>query len=108
MSTTTQRPPETTRTPEDSPAAIARTIAQLATAPVHDFVSCISDEDNTRDRLYQRLVARLTADKPGVWSRAKEDDVEERFREDLGTDANPALRGVGAPGRTGDTTRGAW
>ena len=36
----------------------------MATAPVRDFVDCISDEDNTRDGLYQRLVARLTAGWP--------------------------------------------
>ena len=48
MSTSTKRPPETDRTPPETPAAIAREIAQLATAPVRDFVDCISDEDNTR------------------------------------------------------------
>ena len=74
-----------TRTPEETPAAIAQSIAHLATAPVHDFVSCISDEDNTRDHLYQRLVARLTADEPGAWSRAREDDVDAQLRAALAT-----------------------
>ena len=59
--TSTERPPADNRTHEETPAAIASTIAQLATAPIRDFVSCISDEDNTRDRLYGQLVARLTA-----------------------------------------------
>ena len=75
MSTSTKRPPETDRTPPKTPAAIAREIAQLATAPVRDFVDCISDEDNTRDHLYQTLVARLTAAEPGAWSQAKEDTL---------------------------------
>ena len=59
--TSTERPPADNRTHEETPAAIASTIAQLATAPIRNFVSCISDEDNTRDRLYGQLVARLTA-----------------------------------------------
>ena len=78
----------TTHPPEETPAAIARTIAQLATAPVHDFVSCISDDDNTRDHLYQRLGARLTdafTDEPGAWSRAREDDVDAQLRAALAT-----------------------
>ena len=87
MSTPTERPPEDNRTPQ----AIARAIAQLATAPVRDFVDCISDEDNTRDHLYQRLVARLTADEPRAWSKAREDDVEERLRESLATEENMEL-----------------
>ena len=72
MSTSTHRPPETDRTPPETPATIAREIAALATAPVRDFIECISDEDNIRDHLYQRLVARLTVDHPGAWSQAKE------------------------------------
>ena len=67
MSTSTERPPESKHTPQETPAAIAREIAQLATAPVRDFVSCISDEDNERDGLYQRLVARMTAAESGAW-----------------------------------------
>ncbi len=75
MSTPTKRPPESSRTPQDTPAAIAREIAQLATAPVHDFVACISDED-TRDHLYQQLVDCLTAERlsdvvPILWSQAQ-------------------------------------
>ena len=58
----------------------------MATAPVRDFVDCISDEDNTRDQLYQRLVARLTADERGAWSKALEDDVDERLTTALATD----------------------
>ena len=85
MSTSPPRPSTDTRTPQETPAAIASAIAQLATAPVHDFVSCISDEDNTRDRLYQRLVTRLTANEPDMWSRAKEDDVDAQLRAALGT-----------------------
>ena len=88
-----KRPPETDRTPQETPAAIARTIAQLATAPVRDFVACISDEDNERDQLYQRLVARLTADEPHMWSRAKEDDVDAQLRAALGTDEDRARLG---------------
>ena len=92
MSTSVQRPPAEERTPE-TPAAIARTIAALATAPVRDFVSCISDEDNTREHLYQRLVARLTADWPNAWSQAKEDHVEERLAAALATDEDRELFG---------------
>ena len=73
------------RTPEETPAAIARAIATLACAPVRDFVSCISDEDNTRDHLDEQLVARLTADESGAWSQAKADDVDERLRASLAT-----------------------
>ena len=85
MSTSTRRPPESTRTPEDTPAALARSIAALATAPVRDFIACISDEDSERDHLYQRLVERLAADEPAAWSKAKEDDVDEQLRAALGT-----------------------
>ena len=83
----------TSSTPAETPAAIAREIATLATAPVRDFVDCISDEDNTRDHLYQRLVARLTANEPGAWSRAKEDDVDERLNAALATDEARGLFG---------------
>ena len=91
MSTSTKRLSGDNRTPQETPAAIAREIAQLATAPVRDFVDCISDEDNTRDHLYQRLVTRLTADWRGAWSKAREDDVEERLRESLATEENVEL-----------------
>ena len=87
MSTPTARPPE------ETPAAIAREIATLATAPVRDFVDCISDEDNARDHLYGQLVARLTTAEPGAWSQATEDDVDEQLRTALATDEARELFG---------------
>ena len=95
MTTTTpvERPPAADRTPEETPAALARAIAQLATAPVRDFVECISDEDNTRDHVYQQLVQRLTADEPGTWIPARENDVENQLRASLPTDEDRKLFG---------------
>ena len=52
------------RTPEETPAAIARAIAALACASTEGFGAFLNDDDNGRDKLCQRLVERLTADKP--------------------------------------------
>ena len=89
MSTPTKRPSAENRTPQESPTAIARGIAQLATAPLASFGAMINDDD--RDQQWQRLVTRLTADWPDVWSKAKEDDVEERLRANLPTDDDRKL-----------------
>ena len=90
MSTTpTKRPPESSRTPEDTPSVIARSIAQLACAPPESVGAFINDDD--RDAAYQRLVTRLTADEPDAWSRAREDDVEERLGESLSTGEDVTL-----------------
>ena len=47
MSTPTslERPPARNRTPEETPAAFAREIAQLATAPLESFGALINDDD---------------------------------------------------------------
>ena len=87
--TSTERPPARNRTPEETPAAIARTIAALATAPVRDFGAVLDDDD--RDKLWQRLEARVTADSPNAWSTVKEDDVEERLAASLATDEDRTL-----------------
>ena len=79
------------RTPEETPAAIARTIAALATAPTDSFGAVLNDDD--RDRQYQRLVARLTAADPTAWSGATENDVEERLGASLSTEDDRTLFG---------------
>ena len=88
MSTlTVGRPPEDDRTP----AELARELAQMACAPAATFGGLLDDNDTERDRQYQRLLTRLIADWPDMWSRAKEDDVDERLRVSLSTNEDREL-----------------
>lgn len=92
MTTSTpERPSAQHERPQETPAELARAVAQLATAPVRDFIACISDEDNERDQLYQRLVARLTAAHPSAWSKAREDVVDEQLRVSLSNNKDREL-----------------
>ena len=61
MSTPTPRPPESTSTLPETPAAIAREIAQLATAPVRDLVSCgeLSDHSTAKETIQQEAAFLL-------------------------------------------------
>ena len=77
MSTSTQRPPQTDRTPEDTPATMARDIAKMTCASLESFTACI--DDNDRDQLHQRLVQQLTDDLPAEAARLTEADVLERL-----------------------------
>ena len=82
-----QRPSADNRTP----AELARELAQMACAPAATFGGLLDDNDTERDRQYQRLLTRLIADWPDMWSRAKEDDVDERLRVSLSTNEDREL-----------------
>ena len=90
-----QRPPAAERTPE-TPAAIARTIAQLAGEPLTSFVAVVNDD--TRDAHYQRLQERLIADLPplqrrDLFSTDRESEVITQLRTSLQTDEYRELLG---------------
>ncbi len=90
MSTTpTTRPPEGHRTRLAPRGDIARYLVSRAPVPLGSFGAFINDAD--RDVGYQQLVTRLTADEPDAWSRAREDDVNERLRASLSTDQDREL-----------------
>ena len=90
MSTTpTTRPPEGHRTRLAPRGDIARYLVSRAPVPLGSFGAFINDAD--RDVGYQQLVTRLTADEPDPWSRAREDDVNERLRASLSTDQDREL-----------------
>ena len=96
--TCTERPSETDRTPAETPSALAREIAQLATAPTVSFGALINDED--RDRLFQRLTVRLEADEPDTWSHEREREVITRLEASLSTDEDRTLFGQYSDQRT--------
>ena len=83
-----ERPPARHRT-QETPAAIAREIALSATAPVLDFKAVLANED--RDKLWQRLERRVTANYPEAWSKTKIDDVEEQLSASLPADLDRSL-----------------
>ena len=90
MSTTpTTRPPEGHQTRLAPRGDIARYLVSRAPVPLGSFGAFINDAD--RDVGYQQLVTRLTADEPDPWSRAREDDVNERLRASLSTDQDREL-----------------
>ena len=90
MSTPTERPPEPT------PAAIARAIVTLSTAPTERFGAFFNTEE--RYSQYEQLVDCLTAERlsdavPILWSQTKRDNVDERLSASLPTDEDRGLFG---------------
>ena len=91
-----ERPSTEKRTPEETPAAIARTIAALACALTESFGAFINDDDdNGRDKLFQRLLERVEADHPtrGLLTTDREIETVERLKAAMPTDADLALFG---------------
>ncbi len=52
--------------------------------PLTDFGAVL--DDDARDQQWRQLVTRLTADWPDVWSKVREDDVEDQIKAALPTD----------------------
>ena len=106
MSTPTKCSLETTgSTPQETPAAIVRAIAALATAPADSFGALINEDD--RDQQFQWLEARLGAEGwSDLWSSERESEVFDRLWASLSTDEDRALLGGYSDRRTAETCIG--
>ena len=96
-----------TRTPQE----IAHEMAQAACGPIEDFGALINDDG--RDKLFQQLVHRLTADAGETCGSEQEDQIIELFRERLGGDFETWLaydnqRATGAVIREASDDGEAW